>query len=147
MVATDNERIPISNIYSHFINGNMKFGLTSLTPKRSLFVPSKDTKPPGVYFEEDPDPLEIHKMVIITIGFPDLVISDVEVEMQTHLTVTAQASLSITEDLLGYPSLAVYAQSGIYSAVQRLCSYNSPASGDGTSSDTVHLVNEKPFSD
>ena len=45
----------------------------------------KDTKPPGVYFEEDPDPLEIHKMVIdLTIGFPDLVISDVEVEMQTH---------------------------------------------------------------
>ena len=46
----------------------------------------KDTKPPGVYFEEDPDPLEIHKMVIdLTIGFPDLVISDVEVEMKKWL--------------------------------------------------------------
>ena len=45
----------------------------------------KDTKPPGVYFEEDPEPLEIHKMVIdLTIGFPNLVIGDVAVEMQTH---------------------------------------------------------------
>ena len=24
----------------------------------------KDTKPPGVYFDDDPNPLEIHKMVI-----------------------------------------------------------------------------------
>lgn len=45
----------------------------------------KDTKPPGVYFDDDPNPLEIHKMVIdLTVGFPDLVITDTQVRMETH---------------------------------------------------------------
>ena len=45
----------------------------------------KDTKPPGVYFDDDPNPLEIHKMVIdLIIEFPDLVITDANVRMETH---------------------------------------------------------------
>ena len=45
----------------------------------------KDTKPPGVYFDDDPNPLEIHKMVIdLIIAFPDLVIVATTVRMETH---------------------------------------------------------------
>ena len=45
----------------------------------------KDIKPPGVYFDDDHNPMEIHKMdVDLTIGVPDLVVADVAVEMQTH---------------------------------------------------------------
>jgi hypothetical protein len=44
-----------------------------------------DTKPPGVYFEDDPDPLEIHHMVIdLTISFPELEIVEADVVMETH---------------------------------------------------------------
>lgn len=45
----------------------------------------RDFKPPGVYFDDDPNELEIHHMVIdLIVGFPDLVINDVQVRMETH---------------------------------------------------------------
>lgn len=44
-----------------------------------------DQKPPGVYFADDPEPLEIHHMVVdLTISFPELEIVDVEAGMETH---------------------------------------------------------------
>ncbi len=44
-----------------------------------------DQKPPGMYVEEDPEPLAIHHMVIdIVVRFPDLEIIDAEVVMETH---------------------------------------------------------------
>ena len=44
-----------------------------------------DQKPPGVYFENDLEPLEIHHMIIdVSVSFPDLIITDVIVVMETH---------------------------------------------------------------
>lgn len=44
-----------------------------------------DQKPPGMYVEEDPDPLTIHHMVVdIVVRFPDLQITDAAVVMETH---------------------------------------------------------------
>lgn len=44
-----------------------------------------DTKPPGSYVEEDPDPLRIHHMVVdLTVQYPTLEIVEAEVVMETH---------------------------------------------------------------
>ena len=44
-----------------------------------------DQKPPGMYVEDDPDPLTIHHMVVdIVVRFPDLEIIEAEVVMETH---------------------------------------------------------------
>jgi hypothetical protein len=44
-----------------------------------------DQKPPGMYVEDDPEPLTIHHMVVdIVVRFPDLEIIGAEVVMETH---------------------------------------------------------------
>lgn len=44
-----------------------------------------DTKPAGLYFENDPDPLDVHDMVVdLIIGYPDLTIRAIEVVFDTH---------------------------------------------------------------
>lgn len=44
-----------------------------------------DRKPPGVYFDDDTEPLEIHHMVVdLTISFPELEIVAAESVMETH---------------------------------------------------------------
>ncbi|MGH1488585.1 MAG: DUF2889 domain-containing protein [Acidimicrobiales bacterium] len=45
----------------------------------------QDQKPPGVYVDDDPDPLTVHHMVLdIVVQFPTLEISSAEVVMETH---------------------------------------------------------------
>lgn len=51
-----------------------------------------DQKPPGVYFEDDPDPLSVHHMVVdLTVRFPTMEIVAVEVTMNVtpHLGCSA----------------------------------------------------------
>ncbi len=51
----------------------------------------RDQKPPGLYFEDDPEPLTVHHMVLdIVVSFPDMVIIDANLVMQTrpHTTCT-----------------------------------------------------------
>ncbi len=44
-----------------------------------------DQKPPGMYVDDDPDPLAIHHMVVdIVVRFPDLEIIEADVVMETH---------------------------------------------------------------
>jgi hypothetical protein len=44
----------------------------------------RDVKPPGVFVEGDPDPLEMHDMVVdLDVSFPELVITDVRVGFST----------------------------------------------------------------
>ena len=44
-----------------------------------------DEKPPGVYFENNSEPLEIHHMVIdVSVSVPDLIITNAIVLMETH---------------------------------------------------------------
>ena len=48
-----------------------------------------DQKPPGIYFEDDPDPLSVHHMVVdLTLAFPTLEIVATEVTMNVtpHMT-------------------------------------------------------------
>jgi hypothetical protein len=43
-----------------------------------------DTKPPGLYSEADPEPFELHHMVVeLTVSFPDLVITRSDVTFNT----------------------------------------------------------------
>ena len=45
----------------------------------------QDVKPPGIYVDDDPDPLEIHHMaVILRVRVDDLKITDAQVEFRTH---------------------------------------------------------------
>ncbi|MGB5755764.1 MAG: DUF2889 domain-containing protein [Acidimicrobiales bacterium] len=45
----------------------------------------QDRKPPGVYVEDDPDPLTVHHMIVdIVVQYPSLEISTAEVVMETH---------------------------------------------------------------
>jgi hypothetical protein len=45
----------------------------------------RDTKPAGLYIEDDPEPLGIHHMIVqLTIHFPDLMIEDASVVFETH---------------------------------------------------------------
>lgn len=42
----------------------------------------RDTKPPGLYFEGDPDPLDVHHMVLdLVLDFPSLTIVEADAEM------------------------------------------------------------------
>lgn len=44
-----------------------------------------DTKPPGLYVEDDPDPIEIHQMQVeLRVRFPGLVITAAKVDFATH---------------------------------------------------------------
>lgn len=45
----------------------------------------RDVKPPGMYIEDDPEPLEIHNMdVVLRVAIEDLTITDATVEFRTH---------------------------------------------------------------
>jgi hypothetical protein len=45
----------------------------------------QDQKPPGVYVDDDPDPLTVHHMVLdVIVQFPTLEITSAEVVMETH---------------------------------------------------------------
>jgi len=45
----------------------------------------RDQKPPGVYVDDDPDPLTVHHMVVdLVIAFPSLEIVEADVVMETH---------------------------------------------------------------
>lgn len=45
----------------------------------------QDEKPPGIYIEDDPDPLTVHEMEVdLLLDFPSLEIVEVMVSMQTH---------------------------------------------------------------
>ncbi len=45
----------------------------------------QDQKPPGVYVDDDPEPLTVHHMVIdLIVSFPSLEITGAEVVMETH---------------------------------------------------------------
>lgn len=45
----------------------------------------RDEKPPDLYVADDPDPLEIHNMVVeLTIGLARVEITDVNIEFRTH---------------------------------------------------------------
>lgn len=45
----------------------------------------QDLKPPGLYFPDDPEPLEIHHMVVdLHVEFPTMRIVDAEVVFETH---------------------------------------------------------------
>lgn len=44
-----------------------------------------DTKPPGLYFDDDPESLDVHDMVVdMVLGYPDLTIQSIEVVFDTH---------------------------------------------------------------
>jgi hypothetical protein len=45
----------------------------------------RDTKPPGLYIDDDPDPLPIHHMVVeLTVSWPDLTITDAATVFEVH---------------------------------------------------------------
>lgn len=45
----------------------------------------RDTKPPGLYIEQDPDRITIHHMVVeLTVSYPMLEITDANVVFETH---------------------------------------------------------------
>lgn len=45
----------------------------------------QDTKPPGMYIEDDPDPLEIHHMAVaLRVAIADMTIVDAQVEFRSH---------------------------------------------------------------
>ena len=61
-----------------------------------------DQKPPGMYVEDDPDPLTIHHMVIdIVVRFPDLQIIDAQVVMETHPHSTCTSITDHYRNLIG----------------------------------------------
>lgn len=45
----------------------------------------RDQKPPGLYFDDDPDPLTVHHMVLdLVVAFPTMVITAADMVMETH---------------------------------------------------------------
>jgi len=61
-----------------------------------------DVKPPGLYVEDDPEPLTIHEMVVdLTVAFPSLEITGAEVVFETHPQETCPAIASHYENLVG----------------------------------------------
>ncbi|MGB0112424.1 MAG: DUF2889 domain-containing protein, partial [Ilumatobacteraceae bacterium] len=62
----------------------------------------RDQKPPGLYFEGDPDPLTVHHMQIdLDVAFPSLEIVDARVEMLTHPSTTCPNILDHYTKLVG----------------------------------------------
>lgn len=44
-----------------------------------------DTTPAGLYIDDDPDPLDVHDMVVdLVVGYPDLIIQSIDVVIDTH---------------------------------------------------------------
>ncbi|MCU1397216.1 MAG: hypothetical protein JWN62_325 [Acidimicrobiales bacterium] len=62
----------------------------------------RDQKPPNLYFEDDPSPLTIHHMQVdLSVGFPSLVINDVDVHFETHPNDTCPVIIAHYEKLIG----------------------------------------------
>jgi hypothetical protein len=62
----------------------------------------RDVKPPGLYVEDDPDPLMIHHMVVdLTVAFPSFDIVGVEVVFDTHPQLTCPAITVAYQQLVG----------------------------------------------
>jgi hypothetical protein len=62
----------------------------------------RDTKPPGLMIADDPDPLDIHHMVVtLTVSFPTLTITDARVEFHTHPHTTCPAIIDHYDKLVG----------------------------------------------
>lgn len=62
----------------------------------------RDQKPPGLYVDDDPDPLTIHHMrVDLQVGFPGLEILDVTVGFETHPTSECPSIVDHYQHLVG----------------------------------------------
>lgn len=62
----------------------------------------RDTKPPGLYIEGDPDTLDIHEMhVELRVSLPDLVIRAARVDFATHPAATCPHIAGHYENLVG----------------------------------------------
>lgn len=62
----------------------------------------RDVKPPGMYVEDDPEPLEIHNMAIVLhVAIADLTITDVAVEFRTHPNAECPAIVDHYRKLIG----------------------------------------------
>lgn len=62
----------------------------------------RDTKPAGLMIADDPEPLVIHHMVVrLTVGFPDLTITEASVEFHAHPHTTCPAIVEHYGSLVG----------------------------------------------
>jgi hypothetical protein len=62
----------------------------------------RDTKPPGLYIADDPEPLTVHHMVIeLSITVPDLVIVEASARMVTHPQPTCPNVMPAYEQIVG----------------------------------------------
>ncbi len=62
----------------------------------------RDTKPAGLMIADDPEPLDIHHMVVtLTVSFPDLTITEAEVDFHTHPHTTCPAIVDHYGALVG----------------------------------------------
>lgn len=62
----------------------------------------RDTKPAGLMIADDPDPIDIHHMVVtLTVGYPELTITDAQVEFRTHPHTTCPAIVEHYGSLVG----------------------------------------------
>lgn len=63
-----------------------------------------DTKPAGLYIDDDPEPLDVHDMVVdIVVSYPMLVIETVDVVMDTHPHSGCTAIEAAYQQLVGLP--------------------------------------------
>lgn len=62
----------------------------------------QDQKPPGVYVDDDPDPLTVHHMIVdIVVKFPSLEIIDAAVVMETHPNTSCTSITDHYKQLIG----------------------------------------------
>lgn len=61
-----------------------------------------DKKPPGLFIEDDPEPLEIHHMVVeLQVEVPSLIISDANVDFVVHPNQTCPRIVEHYRELIG----------------------------------------------
>ncbi len=61
-----------------------------------------DTKRPGLYVANDPDPIDIHKMVLeLEVSVPDLTITGVSLEFEAYPTTTCPSIADSHQQLVG----------------------------------------------
>ncbi|MFP5486775.1 MAG: DUF2889 domain-containing protein [Acidimicrobiia bacterium] len=62
----------------------------------------RDQKPPGLYLEDDPDPLPVHHMQLsVEVAFPTLEIASAEVHFETHPNTTCPSIVDHYGRLVG----------------------------------------------
>lgn len=62
----------------------------------------RDQKPPGLYLQDDPEPLTVHHMQLsVEVGFPSLVISGATVHFEAHPNTTCPAIVDHYGGLVG----------------------------------------------